>query len=357
MKALIAMSGGVDSSVTALLMKEQGYDCVGVTMKLHYENETFASDKCGGQKDIEDAALVCQKLNIPHEVKDFSESFKGCVMDKFVNTYRNGGTPNPCIDCNKNLKFKGLLEYAATIGADVIATGHYARNIYDEAEDQWNLHKAADNNKDQSYVLYNLTEEQLKHVRFPLGAMTKEEVRTLAEEHGFVNARKRDSQDICFVPDRDYARFVDNYDGSKSVAGNFVDSDGNILGLHKGITHYTIGQRKGLGIALGSPLFVTRIDPVKNEVVLSHGMGLYKTTIRINDINLIRKDIFNEEQKVSVKIRYKHKEQTATAKLIADDLMEIIFNEAQRAPTIGQAAVLYDGDKVLGGGTICEIVS
>ena len=185
--------------------------------------------------------------------------------------------------------------------------------------------------------------------------MTKPEVRALAEENGFVNARKRDSQDICFVPDRDYAKFVDNYDDIKTVPGNFVDNEGNVLGQHKGITHYTVGQRKGLGIALGSPLFVTKIDPARNEVVLSHGMGLYKKTILINDINLISVSSLNEPARVAVKIRYKHKEQAATAKQLGDDLIEIIFDEPQRAPTIGQAAVMYDGERIVGGGTICEI--
>ena len=353
MKALIAMSGGVDSSITALIMKQEGYDCIGVTMKLHFEN---ATDKCGGKKDLEDAALVCEKLRIPHEAKDFSSSFKCCVMDKFVKTYRNGGTPNPCIDCNKNMKFKGLLEYADTIGADVIATGHYARIEYNDKTSRWELLKATDDNKDQSYVLYNLTQDQLSRVRFPLGSMTKDEVRALAEQHGFVNARKRDSQDICFVPDRDYAGFVDEYDGIKSVPGNFVTPEGEILGQHKGITHYTIGQRKGLGIALGSPLFVTKIDPNRNEVVLSHGTGLYKKTIRINEINLISVDSIQMPIKASVKIRYRHKEQAATVHQIGDDLIEITFDEPQRAPTLGQAAVIYDGDKVVGGGTICEII-
>ena len=353
MKALIAMSGGVDSSITALLMQRQGYDCIGVTMKLHFEKDV--ADKCGGEQDIKDAAAVCERLGMSHEAKDFSSSFKCCVMDKFVNTYRNGGTPNPCIDCNRNLKFKGLLSYADEIGADVIATGHYARISKNDTTGRWELLKASDDNKDQSYVLYNLTQEQLARVRFPLGDMTKPEVRALAEEKGFVNARKRDSQDICFVPDKDYAKFVDNYDDTKTVPGNFVDTEGNILGEHKGITHYTIGQRKGLGIALGSPLFVTRIDPARNEVVLSHGMGLYKKKILINDINLISVADIKEPMRVAVKIRYKHKEQAATAIKTGDDLIEIVFDEPQRAPTIGQAAVIYDGDKVVGGGTIFKV--
>ncbi len=353
MKALIAMSGGVDSSITALLMKEEGYDCIGVTMKLHAER---SNDKCGGENDIKDAKLICDKLDIPHEAKDYSSGFRKCVMEKFVETYRNGGTPNPCIDCNKHMKFKGLLEYADTIGADVIATGHYARICYNDDTSRWELLKATDDNKDQSYVLYNLTQEQLSRVRFPLGAMTKDEVRLLAEKHGFVNARKKDSQDICFVPDKDYAGFVDRFDGKKSVPGNFVTPEGKVLGQHKGITHYTIGQRKGLGIAAGSPLFVTKIDVERNEVVLSHGAGLYKKTIRISQINLISVDCLREPVKASVKIRYKHKEQAATVHQIGDDLIEITFDEPQRAPTLGQAAVIYDGDKVIGGGTISEIL-
>ncbi len=357
MKALIAMSGGVDSSITALLLKNQGYDCIGVTMKLHFEglSSDITNNKCGSESDVEDAMAVCNKLNIPHEVRDFSSSFKCCVMDRFVDTYRKGGTPNPCIDCNKHLKFKALSEYASQIGAEILATGHYARTRYNEATGRWELLKASDGNKDQSYVLYNLTQEQLKMIRFPLGELTKPEVRELADRYGFINAGKKDSQDICFVPDKDYAGFVDNYDGIKSEPGNFVATDGRILGTHKGIIHYTIGQRKGLGIAAGSPLFVTAIDPERNEVILSHGNGLFKKKIWINDINLISYDEIDKPLKAAVKIRYKHTEQPANIIQTAPDTIEIVFDEPQRAPTIGQAAVIYDGDTVIGGGTIFKV--
>lgn len=354
MKAIIAMSGGVDSSVAAYLMKEQGYECMGVTMKLFSNDEVGVSKEhsCCSLDDVEDARIVAHSMGMPHHVFNFSEKFEEKVIKNFVYCYENGMTPNPCIECNRHLKFHKLHDRMRELEYDYVVTGHYARVEKDTDTGRYLLKKAIDDNKDQSYVLYSLTQEQLAHTLFPLGGLTKPEVRVIAEENGFINAKKSDSQDICFVIDGKYADFIKTYTGKNYPEGDFVDLDGNVLGTHKGIIHYTIGQRKGLGLAFDSPRYVCRIDPTANQVVLSKEDALFTTTLRANNINLISVENIKEPMRVKAKVRYKHKEQWATVTQVDDDTLEVVFDEPQRAVTKGQALVLYDGDVVVGGGTI-----
>ena len=284
-KALIAMSGGVDSSVAAFLMKEAGYDCIGVTMKL-YDNEDIGMDQektCCSLSDIEDARSVAVKLGIPYYVFNFKADFKEKVIDPFIDSYRCGMTPNPCIECNRHLKFTQLHQKARELQCDVVVTGHYARITKDEQG--YHLLKGKDAAKDQSYVLYSLTQEQLAHTCFPLGEYTKEEIRRMAEEQGFFNAGKKDSQDICFIPDGDYRRFIEETTGQKSTPGNFVDQEGNVLGIHKGYYCYTIGQRRGLGISAPQSLYVVEIRPEKNEVVLGSNEDLFHSHLTADHFN------------------------------------------------------------------------
>lgn len=351
-RALIAMSGGVDSSVSALLMKEKGYECIGVTMKLHDYKDTYAEGEkiCGTSSDVEDAKAVCERIGIPHYVVDFKESFKEKVMDKFVECYRCGLTPNPCIDCNRHLKFAGLHQKAKELDCDVIVTGHYVRVEKDGEE--YHLLKGLDVSKDQSYVLYNLTKEQLAHTEFPLGGFTKEEVRKLAEEYGFVNAKKKESQDICFIPDGNYRDFIEKTGDLKVGCGNFVDKEGNVVGIHQGYYHYTIGQRKGLGISAKAPYYVIEICPEKNEVVLGANEDLFHRHLIAEDFNWIEE--VEEGKEIQAKVRYGHKAAPAVYRKLSDGKVAVTFTEPQRAFTKGQAVVLYDGDKVLGGGTIVD---
>lgn len=350
-RALIAMSGGVDSSVAALLTRDMGYECVGCTMRL-YENETAGveSGTCCSLNDVEDARSVAYALGMPHYVFNFSEDFGEKVIDKFVAAYFSGATPNPCIDCNRYMKFDKLYERAKLLKCDYIVTGHYAR--IEEENGRMVLKKALDASKDQSYVLYSLTKEQLGRTLFPLGSLTKAEARTVAEQNGFVNSHKPDSQDICFAPDGDYAAVIERRSGRKSPPGDFIDEHGNVLGRHKGVIHYTIGQRKGLGIASSAPLFVTKIDPENNTVTLTHGEGLFTDTLIVRDINLSAVDDIYEPIRAEVKIRYRHPAQPATVTQTGEDEIRIRFDTPQRAVTKGQAAVIYLGDTVLGGGTI-----
>lgn len=353
-KALIAMSGGVDSSVAAFLMINQGYECMGVTMKL-FQNEDIGLSKahtCCSLDDVEDARSVARALNMPYYVFNFSDRFKELVVDKFIASYENGATPNPCIDCNRYLKFEKLYWRAKELGYEYVVTGHYARIERDEASGRYLLKKAVDPSKDQSYVLYALTQDQLAHTLFPLGEMTKTEARQLAQEHGFINARKHDSQDICFVPDGHYADFIERYTGKSYPEGDFVDREGNVLGKHKGIIRYTIGQRKGLGIAFGRPMYVAKVTPDANTVTLAPEEELFSTTLIARDINLISVPRITEPMRVKAKARYRHREQWATVTQPDEDTLLVVFDEPQRAITRGQAVVLYDGDIVVGGGTI-----
>ena len=353
-KATIAMSGGVDSSVAALLMKEQGYDCIGATMKL-FRNEDIgvpSEHSCCSLDDVEDARSVAYKLGIPYYVFNFSDRFREEVIDRFVCAYENGRTPNPCIDCNRYLKFDKLYQRASELGCDCVATGHYARIERDETSGRYLLKKAVDADKDQSYVLYSMSQEQLAHTRFPLGGMTKPEVRRIAEAQGFVNARKHDSQDICFVQDGNYSGFIEQHTGKKYPEGNFIDTSGNILGRHRGIIHYTVGQRKGLGLAFAAPMYVCAVNAEDNTVTLGRNDELFSKKLIAKDINLISRASIYEPLRVKAKIRYRQAEQWATAVQLDGDTLEVEFDEPQRAITRGQAVVLYDGDTVVGGGTI-----
>ena len=351
-KVLIAMSGGVDSSVAAFLMKEQGCQCIGATMKL-FHNEDIGvkcTKTCCSLEDVEDARSVAFHLGIPYYVFNFSDDFKGQVIDRFIAAYERGATPNPCIDCNRYLKFEGLYERARILGCDAIVTGHYVR--IEQENGRWLLKKSLDERKDQSYVLYPLTQEQLAHTRLPLGAMHKSETRRIAEEQGFYNADKPDSQDICFVPNGDYAGFIARFTGHDCPAGDFVDEEGHVLGRHKGIVHYTVGQRKGLGFAADAPLYVKQINAASNRVVLSGNESLFSRELTANDFNWIAYDVPPRELRASARVRYHQRKQAATVTVLGDGRVHLVFDEPQRAITPGQAVVLYDGDTVLGGGTI-----
>lgn len=352
-KVLVAMSGGVDSSVAAYLLQQQGYACIGVTMRL-YENETAGIPRghtCCSLDDVEDARAVAYDLGMPYYVLNFTEEFDEKVIRKFVQVYQNGGTPNPCIDCNRYLKFDHLLNRARELGCDYIATGHYVQRWQDE-NGRWGLRKNDDPGKDQSYVLYSLTQDQLAHTLFPLGGMHKDAVRAIAEEQGLCNARKHDSQDICFVPDGDYAGFIERYTGKVPETGDFLDPEGKRIGTHRGVIHYTIGQRKGLGISAPHPLYVCDICPADNTVTLGYSENLFSRKLTASDVNLISCDSLEEPVRVQAKIRYRHPAQPATAWMTPDGTLHVEFDEPQRAITCGQAVVLYDGDVVVGGGRI-----
>lgn len=339
-KILIAMSGGVDSSAAAYIVKNTYGDAAGVTLKLT-DRET---------SDIEDAKKTASLAGIKHYVLDYRESFKKFVIDQFVKTYQMGGTPNPCIVCNKYIKFGLLHQSALELGFDTIATGHYA--VIEEQNGRFLLKKAADLTKDQSYVLYSLSQEQLSRTLFPLGNLTKAKVRELASESGFVNASKKDSQDICFVPDGDYAKFIESYTGKSFKHGNFVDSSGNILGEHKGIIRYTIGQRKGLGLSFDSPRYVCSKCAQSNTVVLGKEPELFSKALDATDLNLISYDKLNSPIRIKAKTRYKQTEQWALLTQTSDTEAHIEFDEPQRAITSGQSVVFYDGEYVVGGGII-----
>ena len=349
-KALIAMSGGVDSSVAAFLTQQAGYDCIGCTMKLYDNADEAAGKTCCSLDDVEDARSVARRLGMPFYVFNFKDDFREKVIGKFIDSYLHGCTPNPCIDCNRFMKFEKLHLRARELGCNAVVTGHYAR--IEQTDDGYVLRKALDPSKDQSYVLYSLSQTQLAHTLFPLGGMTKNETRALAEANGFINAGKPDSQDICFVPDGDYARVIEQYAGNVPPPGDFSTTDGRVLGRHKGIIHYTIGQRKGLGIAADAPYFVCAIRPEDNTVVLGRPDDLLSGTANVPQMHWISGHAPTQPIKCRVKIRYRQPEQDARVTPTADGGAVIEFASPQRAVTPGQAAVLYDGDIVLGGGTI-----
>ena len=348
------MSGGVDSSVAAYLMKEKGYECIGITIKTF--NETGDGIKrentCCSLDDVSDARSVAYTLGIRHFLYNFTGQFEEHVMKRFVDAYENGCTPNPCIDCNRYIKFQELYERAKLMGYDIVVTGHYARVEYNEATGRYLLKKGLDANKDQSYVLYSLTQEQLMHTQFPLGELPKPKVREIAEEQGLINARKHDSQDICFVSDGDYASYIEENSDAKITPGNFVLSDGTVVGKHKGIIHYTVGQRKGLGLSLGHPVFVLEIRPETNEVVVGSNEESMSRYVRADQVNFMTVEDLTEPKRVWAKIRYNHRGAWCTVEKTGEDEILCTFEEPQRAITPGQAVVLYDGEYVLGGGTI-----
>ncbi len=353
-KALIAMSGGVDSSVAAYLTKAQGYDCRGATMKL-FDNAVVGLDAesaCCSLADVEDARSVARRLGIPYNVFNFAGCFKEKVIDRFVAAYAEGATPNPCIDCNRYLKFEQLYQRARELSCDYVVTGHYARIEQDAASGRWLLRRALDPNKDQSYVLYTMTQEQLAHTLFPLGGLRKAEVREIARAQGFQNAAKRESQDICFVPDGRYADFIRRYTGRDFPPGDFIDAAGHVLGRHRGIIHYTVGQRRGLGLALGEPVYVTGIDAARNTVSVGPAKELEFSRLTLQKINLIAVENLPSPLRCTVKIRYNQKAQPALARQTGPDELVVEFERPQRAAARGQSAVIYQDDTVIGGGII-----
>ncbi len=355
-KVVVGMSGGVDSSVTAHLLKEQGYDVIGVTMQVWPNDEEYEEREgsCCSLSAVEDARRVALKLGIPFYVLNFKEIFREKVIDYFIDEYVEGRTPNPCVACNKYIKFDELLKKAQALGADYVATGHYA--IIEEKDGRYLLRRSKDDKKDQTYALYNLTQYQLAHTLMPCGAYTKEHIREIAKEIGLEVHNKRDSEEICFIPDNDHGAYIKREVPEKVEPGNFVDKQGNILGRHKGIVYYTIGQRKGLGIALGVPRFVTDINQLRNEVVLGGEEDIFKTELKAGTVNFIPFDKLDKPMEVKVKIRYSAKASPAVIYPLENDKVKVVFKEKQRAITKGQSVVFYQEDLLVGGGIIEEVL-
>lgn len=353
-KVVVGMSGGVDSSVAAYLLKEQGYDVIGVTMQIWQDESQEQIEEnggCCGITAVDDARRVAAQLDIPYYVMNFKNEFKENVIDYFTNEYINGRTPNPCIACNRYVKWDSLLRRSMDIGADYIATGHYAR-ISKLPNGRYAVRNSVTAKKDQTYALYNLTQEQLSHTLMPIGEYTKDEIRAIASKIGIQVANKPDSMEICFVPDNDYAGFISRETGYVSTPGNFVDLDGNILGQHRGIIHYTVGQRKGLGLAVGHPVFVVAIRPDTNEVVIGENEDVFSSKLYADRLNFMSVESIEAPVRAKAKIRYSHEGAECTVRMADTGLLECVFDEKQRAVTPGQALVLYDGDYILGGGTI-----
>lgn len=356
-KVVVGMSGGVDSSVAAYLLKKQGYDVIGITMQIWQDQETLMEEYeggCCGLSAVDDASRVARAIDIPYYVMNFKDIFKEKVMDYFVEEYLQGRTPNPCIACNRFVKWEALLRRSLELGADYIATGHYAR-VVKLQNGRYAIRNSKTSAKDQTYALYNLTQEQLSHTLMPVGDYTKEEIREIALNAGLPVAHKKDSQEICFVPDNDYASFIDREaPGRVPGPGNFVTRDGKILGQHKGITHYTVGQRKGLNLAMGHPVFVTKICPSTGEVVIGENEDVFTNTLLCNDLNFMGMEDLREPRRVMAKIRYAHKGEYCILERVGLDLIRCTFENPVRAVTPGQAVVFYEQDFVLGGGTIVE---
>lgn len=353
-KVVVGMSGGVDSSVAAYLLKEQGYDVIGVTMQIWQDEDNFTMEEnggCCGLSAVDDARRVANQLGIPYYVMNFKNEFRENVMDYFVAEYLKGRTPNPCIACNRYVKWESLLKRSLDIGADYIATGHYAR-IEQLPNGRFAIRNSVTTAKDQTYALYNLTQHQLSHTLMPVGEYDKDHIRKIAEEIGLMVAHKPDSQEICFVPDNDYAGFIERETHIKSEPGNFVNLKGEVIGRHKGIVHYTVGQRKGLGLSMGHPVFVLQIRPDTNEVVIGENSDVFSDRLYANHLNFMSIEKLDGERKVTAKIRYSHAGAACMIKMIDDETCECVFDEKQRAITPGQAVVFYENDHVLGGGTI-----
>ncbi|AKL95235.1 tRNA (5-methylaminomethyl-2-thiouridylate) methyltransferase MnmA [Clostridium aceticum] len=354
-KVLLGMSGGVDSSVAAYLLKKQGYEVIGVTMQIWQDDEEVNKSDvgCCSLSAVEDARRVAHKLDIPFYVMNFKDVFKEKVIQYFIDEYTKGRTPNPCIACNKYIKFEEFLRRALQLDCYYVATGHYAKIEYDEDTKKYLLKESATDEKDQTYALYNMTQEQLQHTLMPLGYYNKDEIRKIAEELELSVATKPDSQEICFVPDNDYGNFVEENSSKKVLEGDFVDQEGNVLGRHKGIIYYTIGQRKGLGIALGKPVYVTEIIPATNQVVLGDAEAVFGKELIANEVNFIPFETLEGPRRVKAKVRYNSKAAAATLYPCGEEV-RVVFDEAQRAITPGQAVVFYEEDIVVGGGTIIK---